>query len=118
LSSVLWPAATSSPAASIAPPFDASSSGAIAHWPELAWLKQEPTQRRRLPVLTRFWQWLTGSPPPEKPDPTVDLLAVDVTRRQRKVADRLSRVTGKSPEELMDYRRADGILRGSGRGHG
>jgi hypothetical protein len=26
-------------------------------------------------------------------------------------------VTGKSPEELMDYRRADGILRGSGRGH-
>lgn len=64
-------------------------------------------------MLTRFWNWLFNGHDPDKPESKVDTLAIEVARRQRIVANRLSAVTGKTPEELLDYRRADSILRGS-----
>jgi len=60
-------------------------------------------------MVRRVVSWLRGEPPEE---PHVDDdLAVEVSRRQRRVAERLSAVTGRDPNELMDYRRADKILR-------
>lgn len=42
----------------------------------------------------------------------VDPLALSVTRRQYKVAERLERVTNRPANELLDYQLADRILGG------
>jgi hypothetical protein len=39
-------------------------------------------------------------------------MAMDIARRQRRVARRLAAFTDRTPEELLDYRRADSILGG------
>lgn len=106
-SSVLSPAVISWPEASTELPFAPSSSGAIAPWSEPAWLKPAPTPPNGRPMLSKLLAWLRGEQPPK---PRVDELALQVTRRQRAVAERLSAVTGRSPAELMDYRRADKLL--------
>lgn len=66
-------------------------------------------------MLTRILRWLIGPPAPDnraREHRGVDLVALDVTRRQRRVARKLAAVTGKTPEELLDYHRADRILGG------
>jgi hypothetical protein len=65
-------------------------------------------------MLSRLVSWLRsiGSEPPPPPSATIDPLAMDVARRQRRVARRLAAYTDRTPEELLDYRRADGILGG------
>ena len=65
-------------------------------------------------MLSRLTGWLRslGTPPSPPPVVTVDPLAMDVARRQRRVARRLAAYTDRTPEELLDDRRADGILGG------
>jgi hypothetical protein len=68
-------------------------------------------------MLARFLRWLLGRPDPHRSQ-QVDHVALDVERRQHAAAERLSRVTHRvpgvvdaTPAELLDYRRADGLLR-------
>lgn len=67
-------------------------------------------------MLSRLTTWLRGlgTPPPAPSDDVrhIDLMAMDVARRQRRVARRLAAFTDRTPEELLDYRRADGVLGG------
>lgn len=65
-------------------------------------------------MLSRLVSWLRslGSPPPRPVEARPDPLAMDIARRQRRVARRLAAYTDRTPEELLDYRRADGILGG------
>lgn len=58
-------------------------------------------------MLSRILRWIRGDEPPAaRPDPT----ALEVMREQRRIAERLAPHTGRTPQELLDYNRADGIL--------
>ena len=59
-------------------------------------------------MLARFLGWIFGRD--RRKAPRVDPVALDVERRQREVARRLAPIVGKTPEELLDYHRADRIL--------
>lgn len=61
-------------------------------------------------MLSRLIRRLLGRPDPARSRPPIDPLAMQVAREQRHLAKRLSRITGKTPEELLDYERADRIL--------
>lgn len=64
-------------------------------------------------MLSSLVAWLRRRiDPPKASPPAVDPLALEVSREQRNLAKRLSRLTGRTPEELLDYRRADRILGG------
>ena len=62
-------------------------------------------------MFHKLFGWLRDpSDEPEVDDP----VAQRVEHRQRVVAERLSKITGQNPDDLLDYRRADRIL-GDGR---
>lgn len=65
-------------------------------------------------LWSRLWHRITGKPDPSRSTP-IDPDALDVVRRQHAVAKRLSKITGRSKDELLDYRRADRILARRGR---
>lgn len=60
-------------------------------------------------MLRSVLNWLTGRS--RRPEPVrVDALALQITRRQRRLARRLAPYTDRTPEQLLDYKRADGIV--------
>lgn len=61
-------------------------------------------------MLSKLLGRLLGRPDPQRSQPAIDPLALQVAREQRAIARRLSRITGRTPEELLDYERADRIL--------
>ena len=68
-------------------------------------------------MLSRLLRWLGGRHDSELEPPTIDPLALEVAHRQKATAHKLAKVMravdaveDRTPEELLDYRRADGIL--------
>lgn len=65
-------------------------------------------------MLSRLVSWLSSFPgpdhEPEPERPRLDPLAMQVSREQRRIARRLARHTGRTPQELLDYHTADGLL--------
>lgn len=66
--------------------------------------------------MTEFMAWLRRVWRGERRQrPRVNQERAEVINRQWAAAVKLARVTGRTPEELLDYRQADRILAGKGR---